>query len=505
MKATAEVESILRDKWERLNTLYWIVNEEGQAVKFQMRAAQEKLFEALWYCNLVLKARQLGFTTFIDLYFLDECLFNSNLEAGIIAHKFDDAQKIFRRKIKYPYDHLPDALKDEIGLTTDSKSELQFTNGSVIYVDTSLRSATVQLLHISEYGKICRRFPDRAEEIKTGALNAIHVGQLVFIESTAEGMGGHFYELCMSSLAKLRGKVPLTPMDFKIHFFPWFDHPEYRLDDPNVVIPQHLIDYFDQLEAVLKIKLPHDRRAWYFKKWGILGEKIWQEFPSTPEEAFKASLEGAYYAKQFAKIYQDRRICRVHVESGYPVHTAWDLGMDDYTSIGFFQQIGREVRWVDFYENSGEGLEHYVKVLREKDYLYGTHFFPADVEVRELTLRESQGRTRKEFLEKLGLKVQVAPKLLIEDGIEAVRRMLAVSVFDESKCSELIGHLEAYTKEWDEKWGQFKNRPQHDLHSHAADMVRVAATGMEDVGAVAVPPSWKKLRQNRSRTNWRVV
>lgn len=496
----------LMDKWTRMNTLYMIQDEAGRVVPFRMNAAQQQLFDEMWYMNVILKARQLGMTTFIDLLFLDECIFRPGVEAAIIAHNLEDAKKILRRKIKFPYDNLPAQIREEVSLVGSTKSELQFSNGSVLYVDTSTRSATVQYLHISEHGKICRKYPDKAEELKTGALNAIHAGQYVFIESTAEGMAGDFYDICMTAMRRKRAKADLTKMDFEFHFYPWFEHPEYRLPEA-VVVPQELAKYFDGLESSLGMTLPIERRHWYAKKWELMGEKMWQEFPSTPEEAFKSSLDGSYYASQFAKIYKDQRICTVRPEEGYPVHTAWDLGMDDYTCIGFFQLVGREVRFIDYYENSGEGLEHYLNVLREKAYAYGQHYFPHDVQVRELTLRESQGRTRKEFLESLGLRVEVAPNLSISDGIEASRRMLSLCVFDETNCGVLVSHLENYSKEWDARLGMFKASPRHDEHSHAADMFRIAAVSCEQFGQgqMAPPPSWQKLRSSRKAHNWRTA
>ena len=142
MDCPIELRTKFENKWWRLNNLYWILDEDGNRLPFKCNFTQEQLFDALWYFNLVLKARQHGVTTFTDLYFLDECIFNPTVEAGIIAHNKDDAQKIFRRKVKYPYENLPDWLKRQRTLVTDSRSELAFNNGSILYVGTSMRSAT---------------------------------------------------------------------------------------------------------------------------------------------------------------------------------------------------------------------------------------------------------------------------------------------------------------------------------------------------------------------------
>ena len=170
----------------RLNNLYWIVDKSGQRVKFQPNIQQQALLSGMWYLNLVLKARQLGMTTFILIFMLDRCLFNSDTKAGVIAHNREDAQKFFREKLKYAYDNLPDWLKSELAAKSDRAGELVFTNGSSITVGTSMRSSSLQYLHISEFGKVCAKYPDKAREIVTGALNAVEAGQFVFIESTAE-------------------------------------------------------------------------------------------------------------------------------------------------------------------------------------------------------------------------------------------------------------------------------------------------------------------------------
>ena len=194
---------ILNDPFLRLNSLYYIVDKAGKKTKFRLNWAQEELYKNMWYCNVILKARQLGLSTFVGLLFLDRCLFNDNVSAGIIAHTREDAEKLFKR-IKFSYDNLPDFIKDERKATTDSARELQFSNGSYLRVGTSMRGSTLQYLHISEFGKICAKFPEKAQEIITGSLNTLASGQYVFIESTAEGSGGLLIFSAPSSPLELR-------------------------------------------------------------------------------------------------------------------------------------------------------------------------------------------------------------------------------------------------------------------------------------------------------------
>lgn len=464
------VESFSDQRW-RLNNLYWITDKEGKRVKFEMNWAQEELLDRLHFLNLVLKARQLGFTTFIEIYMLDACVFFPDTRAGVIAHTRDDAEAIFRDKIKFAYDNLPDQIKAANPIRRDNTTALELTNNSLIRVGTSLRGGTLQYLHISEFGKICARFPEKAREIVTGALNTIEAGQVAFIESTAEGQEGRFYEMCEEAQAKARRGDKMTSMDWKFHFYPWWREASYRLEPEGVMIPPSLEKYFRQLSAE-GITLNDGQRAWYAKKAEVQREDMKREFPSTPKEAFEAAVEGAYYAEQMARAETDGRIGRVPWEPLVDVETWWDLGMDDDMAIWFVQRVGREVRVIDYYANSGEGLLHYAKELKSKPYNYGRHIGPHDIEVREL----GTGKSRKETAEEMGLRpFDVAPKLEVQDGIEATRNLLPRCWFDAEKCADGIRALKNYRKDWDENRGVWLPRPRHDWASHASDAFRTGA------------------------------
>ena len=131
-------QKLLADPKWRLNNLYNIVDKQGHKAIFKLNWAQEELYNDMWYCNLILKARQLGISTFVCLLFLDRCLFNSNVSAGIIAHTLEDAQQIFRR-VKFAYDSLPEELRWLVTADNDTSQMLKFSNGSSLRVGTSLR------------------------------------------------------------------------------------------------------------------------------------------------------------------------------------------------------------------------------------------------------------------------------------------------------------------------------------------------------------------------------
>jgi len=145
----------------RISNLYFIINKRGQRVRFVPNEAQIEFLRGCSKRDLILKARQLGFTTLLCIVGLDEAIFNDNWSVAIIAHKLEDAKRIFQEKVKYPYDQLPDELKAARPLVKDAADSLQFANGSKISVTNSARSGTLQRLHISEFGKIVRSFPAR--------------------------------------------------------------------------------------------------------------------------------------------------------------------------------------------------------------------------------------------------------------------------------------------------------------------------------------------------------
>jgi hypothetical protein len=502
------------DRWHdqvwRLHNLYFIVNKWGRKQKFEPNWAQQKLLDDMWYLNVVLKARQLGFTTFIDLLLLDNCIWQPNKRAGIICHALPEAAVIFRDKVKFPFDNLPEAIREACAPKQDSANELLFANNSSIRVGTSMRSGTFNYLHISEYGKLCARTPDKAREVKTGALNTVQAGQMVFIESTAEGRAGHFFELCQRSQKDLEAGKALTALDYRFHFFPWWEHPEYTLPAPEgegeLILPVELAEYFVELQAKHGIELDDGRKRWYWKKSLDQGEDMKREYPSTPEEAFFASIEGAYYRKEMTRARVERRIRRVPFLPNYPVNTFWDLGFSDYTSIWFHQQVGLEHRFVKYYENSGEALSHYAKYVLDQPWIQGKHFLPHDA-----YQHSKDGTTSYDSLRKSGLKNLVVVDKVAEnrDGVNAVREILSQCLFDEIECERGIAALEAFRKKFNEREGVYQEDYVHDWASHGAKAFEQFARSFEANPARGLvsessrrPRGW---RSRRNRSNYMTV
>lgn len=465
------IENLQNRRW-RLTHLYHIIDKYGQKTLFKPNWAQQELLDNVWYCNIILKARQLGMSTFITMLFLDVCLFNSNVSAGIVAHTREDAEQIFA-KAKFAYEHLPEALKKERSISTDTVREMKFSNGSHFRVGTSLRSSTFQYLHISEFGKICAKYPEKAREIITGALNTLAPGQYVFIESTAEGREGYFYDMCMTSQELQKKDRKLSKLDYRFFFFPWWKEPAYMLDHWIPISPP-MQEYFEKLEAE-GIRLTDAQKFWYASKKKTQGEDMLREYPSTPEEAFLASSEGLYYGSQMVRAIAEKRICHVPHDEAVPCYTAWDLGYNDSTAIWIYQIVNKEIHLIEYIEDSGKSLTHYLNLLSKKPYTFEKHFVPHDASAHEL----STGMSRVEVARDLGYDFTVAPKLPILEGIDVTRTILPRCWFDEEKCSQGLSALQNYKKEWNDRLGCWGSKPLHNASSHGSDAFRILATTMK--------------------------
>lgn len=190
-----------------------------------------------------------------------------------------------------------------------------------------------------------------------------------------------------------------------------------------------------------------------------------------------AAIPGSYYGRIIAKLEAAGRITNVPYDPRLPVITAWDIGVGDSTAIWFIQQGKQSVNWIDFYENSGVGADHYARVLKDKPYLYEGHYLPHDADDREWGNNAS---SRISVLKGLGVKpCRVLPNASVDDGINALRILLERSYFDKTNCERGLNCLRQYQKKWDEKLKRFASAPLHDWTSHAADAARYMAQGLK--------------------------
>lgn len=487
----AELERCLADPEWRLfsGCLYKIMikgddGEDALVMPFKPNRAQRRFIKRLWHRNIILKARQLGFTTLIAILWLDHALFNANQRCGIIAQDRDTAEAIFRDKVKFAYENLPDELRERFPLARDSAVELLFAhNNSSLRVATSMRGGTIHRLHVSEFGKICAKFPDKAKEVITGSIPAVPTNGILVIESTAEGREGHFFEMCERAEAVFAEGRALTPKDYRFHFYAWWQEPKYRLDSSGVHITAKEHEYFDRIQLLMDCVIDPDQRAWYVatKNTDFSGkeELMWQEYPSTPAEAFQVSTEGNYYAEQMIELRKRGGVCKVPVLDE-PVNTYWDIGRSDGCAVWFGQEIRSESRFIDYAEDHNQDLRHYAKIIRDRGYLYGTHYLPHDAAHKRLS---DYNKSTLEMLQGLlpGHRFVVVPRITeLINGIHQTRKHLKGAYFDETRCELGIKRIENYRKKFSRSESRYLDEPDKSNGcSEGADALRQWAQAKE--------------------------
>lgn len=456
--------------------------EPEVAVPFIPNEAQRDLARNCWHRNIILKARQLGFSTFIDILALDHALFNKDQEVVVIAHTKDAATKLYRKKVCFAYDNLPQFVRDLIPTVERSQTQMVFKNGSSIEVTSSARGGTPHFLHISEFGKVAAKMPDKALEITTGSLQGVPSNGRVFIESTAEGYAGAFFEMSgAAEKKKLQGKV-LKQLDYRFHFYPWHGEPNYTVDPRGVAISAKDHEYFDTIENEMDVEITLGQRAWYVSKresdFAATPEHMWREYPSTPRECWQASNEGRYLAQAMAKARSEHRIGHFPRIAHVPVNTFWDLGASDSTVIWLHQRIGPWDRWMGYREAQDASYLDDILWLEAQGFLIGDNFLPHDASNKSKGIESTTSPVYKLREMRPTWTWHVVPRINEKQhAIDALRLDFSTYQFDEEACKEGLAHLEAYSREWNTRLQAWADHPRHDEHSHAADAIMQKAQG----------------------------
>lgn len=465
----------LGDPMWRINNLYQIVDKKKKVVTFRLNRAQKRLFARMHTRNVILKARKMGFSTAIQIFMLDTAMWSPNERCMVIAQDLGKAETIFRDVFKFAYDRLPEPLKNAMPIEgTESKSQIRFKNNSIVEVDTSARSGTPTFLHISEFGKIAAKDPGKAREIVTGSITAAPEDALIFVESTAEGQDGEFYKLVATAMAMQESGAKLWKTDFQFHFFGWWEDPSYEAPTDGIHLTDADEEMFEDLEQKIKVKLNPRQKAWYvrFRDVTYSGnvEMMWSEFPGTPEESWRISLDGAYFNDQLRRARKEKRIDKVPYDRSYPVNIFWDIGANDQTALWFIQNKRTHYAVIDYMEASGEAFEYFVRKTDEKEYLLGYSYIPHDanhkrqgayqLRTAEDELREAAPHYRTWGIERTPNKVTV---------INMTRNLFSACVFDERRCKLGLKRLSLYRKEWNLRLATWRETPRHDENSNGAD------------------------------------
>lgn len=476
----------LADREWRLDNLYWIKNKDGVPVPFKRNAAQRAYSAQEWFRDTILKSRKLGFSTYIAIEMLDWCMFASNSVGGIIDRTIDDASSKLGI-VKFAYDRMPESLRLANPLVKDNEKELRWRNGSSIVAGTSYRGDTPQMLHVSEYGPISAKSPQVAKEIKNGSFPSVPQTGKIWVESTAMGTSGEFFDLVKAGeqLAALR--QPLTRLDFRLHFFGWHMDPDNRLPINLVHIPHDMREYFDELEHKHGVKTDGLQRAWYVKTREFLGpDDMKSEHPSTPDECFFASLEGAYFKAEMNLARRDKRIGQpVPHDPTRPVHTALDLGLDGAMFVLFMQTDGVRHRFIDAARGEHSGLSDFIRIVKDKaitrGFSLGKHYAGHDMDTRDWSdMSGITAKTRKEVAAEHGIDFTVVPRIGDKnDSIEAARRMINTSYFCSEYAGDLVECLDNYTKKWSKELAQWMGVPAKNGFDHGSDSYQTIAMGLQ--------------------------
>lgn len=463
LKTEKNLEQKVKECRKVINSFLYFINEyvfiedkeKKTAIKMKLWPEQAKIIPTIVESMLlfVLKARQLGLTWILAIYVLWESLINQ-LFLTVVISVTEELSIEFLDRVYFIMDRLPVWLKPPIKTRTKQVLEFQHANGLVSTIkslpttEMGAQSKTPNLLIMDETCK--NRMAKAIFNASYPGIESAKGQVIVVTNAIKEGSG--WYWSRDTYIASMRGLNK-----FKRVFLPWNAHPDRSEDFKQQMIFS-----------------------------GMTERDVNENYPENEEEAITdRNIKGVYYAKQMADARKDGRICPVPYATGHEVYTFWDLGIDDSMTIWFMQQIGREYRFIDYYENVGMGLAHYAKILKEKPYVYGDHYFPHDVAKREMGGETDVALTRKETAENLGIEPIITVKKgkdtqAVMNGIEMVRNVLGQCWFDERKCAKGILGLESYRSEWDDEKETLANKPLHNWASDSADSMRCFAVGYQN-------------------------
>ena len=528
------VQAFLADEEARLS-LFWILDKDGKMRRFSPNMAQRALGQGLkeHTRHLVLKARQLGISTYSAMYALGKMLFCQNFRAAIIDKTQEDGdEKIDKMRFAYEHlDYVPEnpthrdlelaeigrMIKEYHGPISNKVSRGQvcvlsksrvlafMRNKSSIRARVTYRGGTLQFLHVSELGHISVKEPKRAREVVTGSYNSAGKNCTIIAESTHEGgKEGTHYEQVLAAMDNI-GK-PLTKVHFRFWFFPWFRDPGYVIEEPQELSDADK-EYFASIERLCNVKLTAEQMNWYVSMQKTQRSLMRQEYPSTPDEALSPIMDGTIYARQIMALRESGNLTKSFEPDRHrPIYTAWDIGYSDFTSIWWFQPTG-DGRWLvlDNYTANREVQQHYIDVLRERDARWGRCacvYLPHDGGSHNAT-----GTTYADGLRKAGYTVRAVRRTgHLWEGIDNTRDLLRNCIFHK-RCSEAtkvgvksylsgVEYLTLYRTE-------NERQPLHDDSSHAADAFRTFADAIEK-GIVAPDRGYEPVRRKPGRLD-RVV
>ncbi len=502
---------LIKDPVWRIFNHYTILtkpNAEGKRHKISFRPNDPQCEVMYWQFFLdrkwlnILKARQLGFTTYFQIYGLDKALNDPNSNIKFVSQTDDVAKSAFSEKAILAYNELDqdylDYLKEERGtpLAKVNQSQIEFAEGWGLYTYVSVRGGTSSLVHVSELGPMAAENMGRAQEVFAGALETASINADAVIESTFKGgQHGIYYENLKKAYD--RKEDPRPKGQFWFMFFPWFEDSGYRIDDESQKITLATEKYFIALEEIVDYRFDRGQMLWYQVKEDKLGILMKQENPSTPEEAMSAPVEGAIYAEALIQLQKEGRQCDLPYDRSRQVYAAWDIGKRNPCAIFLIQFIDNWIHWIWHIEAGGKEPEWFIDKIRDTEINIFKHLLPHDA------YQDRAGGSWAGILKNYGVRNLVRlPKT--NDrwvGIRALQGILKRSKFDLHHTKEGFDHLMAYRSEIDIKNGIMKAIPVHDASSNSADSARYVAEGIieKKIREYSIHDREKSLTRERER------
>jgi hypothetical protein len=476
----------LSDPIWRLCTLYQIKTKKDGWKRFSPSPEQCEIINAIYIEGLsrllILKARQLGMSTVIDLIMADMAIWNLGFTGAIVDQSQKTASKKLVTIVIGAFKSMPKLIRDSFTVKKENTEEfslLRTTTEKVseIVASAKARGGTNQMLHISEWGPIQHEDPPRSDEILTGAIPTAEQG-IIAIETT--WMGGKHGNLWQITKAAMETRPEdMTSKDFKLFFFGWYLDPSYTLEGNMKQVPPEVWKYFAECEAELAqqgnpYKFKPGQVLWYYKVAMPMGDERYREYPTTIDECFKAPVPGAVYSKLLDKIRAAGQIQAFDWSREHPVFTFWDLGSPENTRVIYIQFVGREIHFIDHDGNLGDTTtpaERFAHMVA-KGYNYGGHFMPHDANAKE-----KGGKNWVQQMNEAGLTgIRVIPQCRsIWPGINQVGMMFNRFFIHKTKCEGLISSIEIYRTKTSNVDGHQTDLIVQDDSCHDCDPIRMLA------------------------------
>lgn len=480
MLSEKELFKVIQEKYpdkfwrQNLGKIYWIKNKSGKIVPFITNAYQRKLNEEYHSFNVILKARQLWFTTNIDIvHCLDRAIVKRNQRCWIIADTLPNASAIMQEKIILPYNNMPQIIKNQVTIIKQNESQFWLSNDSQIEVSTNFRSGTLQFLHISELGPIAKKSYKKAKEIMDWAFTALWDWWICFVESTAEGKIGEFWELCELWMRLQKEWKTLNRKEPKFFFFSWWENPDYSMNDPELILTQETIEYFKFLRLEYWIEVTRDQAKWYQSEKQIKKSSMKKEHPSYPEEAFWNTFWGTYFSSEIEQVYKEWRLCYCPYDPKLDTYLVMDLWIANFDFF-IFQKHHKEIRVIKWGRTSNLSIVSlHTQIIIPSWYRIKKVFLPHDWSVRSM----NTGKTREQQFQELWYETFILDRNSFWNKIDIAKETFRYCFFDKKwitceindKIYSALDMLSDYSEDYDPNTWVFLGTPARSIWVHTWD------------------------------------